>query len=132
MPSPLFDRTLWEQELRSYYEEDMSLDPHVMNKIKMQMAEKAAADKNRVLGLIEMIGVRFFGKATKELPFDKLDAYRGTDKVFVFLGHNGEASILEDDPNLFPSDKLITSLRLVAKEGFKRDAGDVIAIGGSR
>ena len=39
----------------------------------------------------------------------------GADKVFVFVVQDGKPVTLEDDASLFPSDKLITALRLIKK-----------------
>lgn len=44
---------------------------------------------------------------------DYLFTHVHTDKVFVFFVHNDRAGHLEDDINLFPSDKLITQVRLL-------------------
>jgi hypothetical protein len=45
--------------------------------------------------------------------FDHLTVYGAKEKTFVFIAHKGQGQILEDDPALFPSDKLITQLRLI-------------------
>lgn len=47
-------------------------------------------------------------------PFGFLQAIRSGQKVFVFLVHNEEALVIEDGWDLFPSDTLITQLRLIA------------------
>lgn len=50
-----------------------------------------------------------------DLPFNYIDAYLKDGKAYVFVvNKTNEAVILEDDVNLFPSDKLITELRLIA------------------
>lgn len=44
---------------------------------------------------------------------DYLFTHVHTDRVFVFFVHNDRAGHLEDDINIFPSDKLITQVRLL-------------------
>jgi hypothetical protein len=53
--------------------------------------------------------------AGREL-FDYIAAYRYTaDKVAVFVCNNGSYVVLEDNTDLFPSDTLITQLRMLQK-----------------
>lgn len=48
-------------------------------------------------------------------PFPHINAYVDNGKAYVFIvGMNGEPQVLKDDYNLFPSDTLITQLRLLA------------------
>jgi len=47
------------------------------------------------------------------LPFEYLEAIATEDKMIVFLVHNGQPAMFEDDLHLFPSDKLINALRLL-------------------
>lgn len=49
-------------------------------------------------------------------PLDALFAHRADDKVFVFVVVDGQAVTLEDGWDLFPSDALITQLRLLEKK----------------
>lgn len=44
---------------------------------------------------------------------DFLFSHVHTDRVFVFFVHDGRGGHLEDDLSLYPSDKLITQLRLI-------------------
>lgn len=67
----------------------------------------------------QMIFMRLCGGRTYAPPnkeFDFLSAYRfAEDKVAIFVCNNGKYVVLEDDHNLFPSDSLITQLRMLAK-----------------
>lgn len=48
--------------------------------------------------------------------FDFLAAHRLTDdKMAVFVCNNGSYVVIEDDTNMFPSDALITQLRMLQK-----------------
>ena len=48
------------------------------------------------------------------MPFQHIStAYTG-EQVFIFVVQNGEAVVLTDESSLFPSDTLITQLRLLA------------------
>jgi len=49
------------------------------------------------------------------LPFDDIYTSLGKEKVFVFVVQNGVPIIFEDDIGLFPSDTLVTQLRLIQK-----------------
>lgn len=46
-------------------------------------------------------------------PFEFINLHITDEKAFVFIVKKGEAVILEDDPSMFPSDKLVASLRLL-------------------
>jgi hypothetical protein len=47
-------------------------------------------------------------------PYQHLNTALAGDKVFVFVVNRDEAVILEDSRDLFPSDDLVTQLRLIA------------------
>jgi hypothetical protein len=47
-------------------------------------------------------------------PFNHLDIFATPEKVLVFVVHNHNHVTIEDDVSLFPSDELITKLRLMA------------------
>lgn len=66
-------------------------------------------------GRQRMIGMRLRLADGSRFPFDHISSHLCDDKVLVFIvPHNkSDAVILEDDPNLFPSDTLITQLRLL-------------------
>ena len=67
----------------------------------------------------QMIFMRLYGGrtyATHNKGFDFLSAYRfAEDRVAIFVCNGGRYVVLEDDTNLFPSDSLITQLRMLAK-----------------
>lgn len=47
------------------------------------------------------------------IPFDFLEVVQMSNRVMVFIAHNDQALQLEDGLDLFPSDQLITQLRLI-------------------
>jgi hypothetical protein len=61
------------------------------------------------------IGTRLRLDVGEKLPFDELETALGDDKVYVMIVTNGKGVMLEDDRALFPSDTLVTQLRLLAK-----------------
>lgn len=64
-----------------------------------------------------MIAMRLRIQQGSRIPFDHLNcAYVTPEKVAVFVVQNGQHMVLEDDANLFPSDTLITQLRLIMPE----------------
>jgi hypothetical protein len=69
---------------------------------------------DKLLTLEERIATRLFdGNAAARLPFDMVKAWPTPTKVFIFVVQGEQATVLEDDKSLFPSDKLITQLRLI-------------------
>ena len=48
-------------------------------------------------------------------PFQYMSSAYAGDKVFVFVVQDNQAVTLEDDATMFPSDQLITQLRLLEK-----------------
>lgn len=71
---------------------------------------------------LEMIAMRLHyhklvpDNSTPVAAFKYIDAYHKDGKAYVFVvNNNGEAVILTDDAGLFPSDSLITQLRMLAE-----------------
>lgn len=64
------------------------------------------------VSLKEMVKMRM---RWTEVPFPFFECHQptGSDKVFVFFVKDDQAVILEDEAGLFPSDSLITKLRLL-------------------
>lgn len=63
-----------------------------------------------------MIYMRLHVQGGDRKPFDFLATHRITeDKVAVFVCNNGSYVVLEDNTDLFPSDTLITQLRMIKK-----------------
>jgi hypothetical protein len=60
-----------------------------------------------------MICMRMRFADEQKLPMAFMEAHQSGDKVFVFIVHQGNPAIIEDDWNLFPSDAMITKLRLM-------------------
>ncbi len=62
---------------------------------------------------IQMIRSRLRLGEGEALGLDHLHAHEDKDMTFVFVVHMGKHVVLEDERTLFPSDQLITSLRLL-------------------
>jgi hypothetical protein len=60
-----------------------------------------------------MIAMRLRLEDGMKWPFDFLETHWHDDTVYVFLVANGKPVMLQDDAGLFPSDTLITQLRLI-------------------
>lgn len=61
----------------------------------------------------DMIAMRLRVPHGAVLGFEFLKCYVTPEHAFVFIVHNGQECTIKDDPNLFPSDGLITQLRLL-------------------
>lgn len=65
----------------------------------------------------EMIAMRLHLDEGSAMPFEHLHAFKlKSDKVAVCVAVDGQAQIIEDDWALFPSDTLITKLRLLEQK----------------
>lgn len=64
-------------------------------------------------GRTDLIAARLRIREADRLPWDALFTHIAGEKVFVFIVANGDAVKLEDELGLFPSDTLITQLRLL-------------------
>lgn len=62
-----------------------------------------------------MIAMRLRIPEGERMPFDDIHTSLGKEKIFVFILQNDKPVVLEDDIGLFPSDALVTQLRLIAK-----------------
>lgn len=62
-----------------------------------------------------MLGMRLHLREGEAMPFDSIHTSLGKEKVFVFVVQNDQAVTLEDERHMFPSDTLVTQLRLIAK-----------------
>lgn len=64
----------------------------------------------------ELQGMLFSRMRWKRHPFDRLLACKLNDStVVVFLIKDGKALMIEDDINLYPTDALVTQLRLLSE-----------------
>ncbi len=63
--------------------------------------------------LCMMIAMRMRWPEGRTLPMSYLSAHQTEDTVFVFMVHNKQAVVIEDEAIMFPSDALITKLRLM-------------------
>lgn len=64
---------------------------------------------------MKMIAMRLRLHEGQKIPYHDLFTSLAGDKVFVFVVQDNQAVTLEDDAALFPSDTLITQLRLLDK-----------------
>ena len=62
---------------------------------------------------LAMLAKRLRLHAGSQMPFDFVNVHVGKDKAYVFVVKDGVAVTLEDDHNMYPSDNLITQLRLM-------------------
>lgn len=58
--------------------------------------------------------VHGIGDAVRQVPFDHISIHESTSKVFVFVVLDGKATTIEDEAAMFPSDTLVTQLRMLA------------------
>jgi hypothetical protein len=65
--------------------------------------------------LRDLISIRLHRDVGAELGFEHIDATRSGDMVFVFVVQCGVPVTIEDSYALFPSDALVTQLRLLEK-----------------
>jgi hypothetical protein len=66
-------------------------------------------------GLLRMLAMRLRLGDGQMFPFEFIMPCRTKEKVVIFLIINGEPTHVEDDWNMYPSDTLITKLRLIAQ-----------------
>lgn len=77
------------------------------------------SEMDNTMTLLGMIAMRLRLRDGDRSPFDFIQAHKAAEnKYFVFICQGDQAVTLEDD-DLFPSDRLITQLRLIMKEGVK-------------
>jgi hypothetical protein len=61
----------------------------------------------------QMIGMRLHIPPDGVIPFDRIEVHHGADKYLIWVVNKGQSVVLEDETGLFPSDALITQLRLL-------------------
>ena len=64
-------------------------------------------------GRLAMLQSRLRTKCVIDMGFDHLDTAYAGDKIFVWLIVKGEPVTLTDEADMFPSDTLITQMRLL-------------------
>jgi hypothetical protein len=62
-----------------------------------------------------ILGMRLRISEGHKYPFDALETHWAGEKVFLFVVVDAKPVVLEDESALFPSDALITQLRLIQK-----------------
>lgn len=63
--------------------------------------------------LMRMVAMRMRTREGERMRFDFINAYKNGESVVVFFVHDGHPNFVEDDWGMFPSDALITKLRLI-------------------
>jgi len=63
---------------------------------------------------LKMLGMRLRWEGDK-IPYKTLHTHREGETIFVFLVVDGKPITLEDSAGLYPSDTLVTQLRLIEK-----------------
>lgn len=74
-----------------------------------------ADDISTDLWRLRAIAMRMRIPEGNRLPFQHVSTAWTGEKVFVFVVENDKPAVLEDESALFPSDTLITQLRLIQK-----------------
>ena len=97
---------------------DQVFEPNMVN--QRRIVSKAAPFQGMVpledeLHRKKMIGMRMHLKDGETYGVDHLSTAVGSTKVFVFVVQDDKPVMLEDSVELFPSDTLITQLRLLSK-----------------
>lgn len=49
------------------------------------------------------------------VPFEYIEAVDAGDKMVIFIVHQGNSLMLEDDHSMFPTDELVAKLRMLLK-----------------
>lgn len=105
------DPKMWSNDLKKQYEHD-----RLMMELEHKIAMQQAAERSRVAGLMEMLSMRLFGGRPDPLPFPFAKAHKAGDQVFVFIVKGEEGMMLKDDAKMFPSDGLVTQIRLLLED----------------
>ncbi len=82
---------------------------------KRMQEEREAASMQSELYRMKLLAMRLRIPEGNTLPYQDLFTSLAGDKVFVFVVQDGQAVTLEDTAAMFPSDQLITQLRLLDK-----------------
>lgn len=95
----------------------------ITDAMKMSLGDYIAKTKHDETGytnaptqLLRMLAMRLRVAAGALMPFDFIQAHAiNNERVVLFIVHKDTPMMLEDDGNLFPSDALITKLRLLTR-----------------
>lgn len=79
-----------------------------------KLAEHPPLGGPRAYTNIGMLAVRMGVQEGEKFPFEHIDVRKVTDqKLIVLVVNKGDYVVIEDDADLFPSDKLVTQLRML-------------------
>jgi hypothetical protein len=103
----------------------------LMMELEHKIAMQQAAERWRVASLMEMISMRLFGGRPDKLPFPFAQAHKAGERVFIFIVKGDEGMMLEDEAKMFPSDGLVTQLRLLLEDMPRKEAEarDTVTVG---
>lgn len=122
------------KELQQMYPDIIQQPPALVSSLMQQIIEKEALNQpspifygtgkiNDTLKIrqpavertpIDMIAMRLRLTPGQRFPMKDIHAYTDSGVAYVFVVNtDGKYVVIEDDPDLFPSDKLITQLRLL-------------------
>lgn len=96
---------------RAYVDKDRWLD-HKINTIQKYIEAQQAANYESGSQMIAALNIRL--RADTNKLFDRIVACKSQEKAFVFIVKDGKAAVLEDEWTLYPSDRLITQIRMIA------------------
>ena len=115
--------TVTQGQLRQQYEDMRTMQnaAHSSTYISSSMLGKAVYTNSTTnwieddFGRMRALGMRLHVTDGDSLPFDSIHTSLTKEHVFVFVVANDEPVVLKDERGLFPSDTLITQLRLIQK-----------------
>ncbi len=84
-------------------------------RIKASPYSRPTSDLTNDVTRKNMLAMRLRINEGEHWGFDSLHTSLGKEKVFVFVVQDDKPATLEDDASMFPSDTLITQLRLIRK-----------------
>jgi hypothetical protein len=126
MPDSFFDSLKNAYRSRTHGMFDGTVPPEAVNNALSVSTQtvyggngaRAAYDSNDIASpdnRKRMIGMRLWLPNGYSWSFDFLETHWHGEKVFVFVATGEQYVVLEDQAALFPSDTLITQLRLIQK-----------------
>lgn len=65
------------------------------------------------MNALAQLAMRLRWKEYEAPPFNFINVYLSDTSAFIFIAHKGQAIVLEDDPVLYPSDTLVTKIRVL-------------------
>jgi glutamate synthase domain-containing protein 1 len=110
----LVDSKQWSKQIEEAMRQqhDMAAAQKLQDYIRQQRPDIGNVDPAQEL--LRMLGMRLRVKAAETFGFEYITAHQIDEtKVVLFIVHNKQPVVLEDDGALFPSDQLVSQLRLM-------------------